>query len=190
MQLTMRKLAPAALIAVLALAGCAAPKGADKTANANGQPDAAASAQAPATASAVEFYIASTDADPSLTPVKVSDGTLYLQRAPVLTRADLTEAQALVDRQGQNFVGLRFSEAGTRKLTDVSTQNVGKMLVLVIDRELIAAPRIAEPLNKGVLAFGVPTANAAAAIAAKIRGDAQPAAAPAPAPATVPDAKR
>ncbi len=187
MQLTMRKLAPAALIAVLALAGCAAPKGGDKTAAGSEQSTAAASTPA-ATSAVVEFYIATTDADPSLTPVKVSDGTLYLQRVPVLTRADLTEAQALVDRQGQNFVGLRFSEAGTRKLTEVSTRNVGKMLVLVIDRELIAAPRIAEPLNKGVLAFGVPTANAATSIAARIRGDAAPAAAPAP--ASVPGAPK
>ncbi len=158
------------------------PEGGDKAAAGSGQGTTAASSQA-ATSPAVEFYIATTDADPSLTPVKVADGTLYLQRMPVLTRADLTEAQALVDRQGQNFVGLRFSEAGTRKLTDVSTQNVGKMLVLVIDRELIAAPRIAEPLNKGVLAFGVPSANAATSIAARIRGEAEPAAAPAATPA-------
>ena len=45
------------------------------------------------------------------------------------------------------------------------------MLVLVLDRELIAAPRIGEPLNRGVLAFGVPSAKAAADIASRIRGD-------------------
>ncbi|MNJ02923.1 hypothetical protein D3C73_1630550 [compost metagenome] len=52
-------------------------------------------------------------------------------------------------------------------------------MALVIDQELVAAPSIAEPLNRGVLAFGVPSAKAASDIAAKIRGDAPPAPAPA-----------
>ncbi|MEJ2894790.1 preprotein translocase subunit SecD [Bordetella avium] len=184
MTLTMRKLAPAALIAVLALAGCAAPKSGDKPAasNAGQPPQAQAQAQtpapAPATSPTVEFYIATTTADPSLVAVPVADGTLYMQRTPVLTRADQSEAQARDDRSGQNYVGLRFNEAGARKLSDISTQNQGKILVLVIDRELVAAPRLTEPLTRGVLAFGVPSAQAAVAIAAKIRGDA--AAAPKP----------
>ena len=66
------------------------------------------------------------------------------------------------------------------------------MLVLVLDRELIAAPRIGEPLNRGVLAFGVPSAKAAADIASRIRGDSSAPAAggsPATAPVTAPAAK-
>ena len=65
------------------------------------------------------------------------------------------------------------------------------MLVLVLDRELIAAPRIGEPLNRGVLAFGVPSAKAAADIASRIRGDSSAPAAggsPATAPVTAPAA--
>ncbi|WP_251862855.1 preprotein translocase subunit SecD [Achromobacter sp. Marseille-Q4962] len=189
MQLTLRKLAPALMVVTLALAGCkTAPtksSGADATPQA-GQQQAPASS--PATASTVEFYVAQTQSAPGLVEVSLPDGKLYMQQQPVLTRADLTEAAALVDRQGKNFVGLRFSEAGARKLTEVSTKNVGNMLALVIDRELIAAPRIGEPLNRGVLAFSVSSAQAASEIAAKIRGDAPPpAGAPtAPAPASKP----
>jgi preprotein translocase subunit SecD len=119
--------------------------------------------------------------------VKLTDATVYVQRQPVLTRADLTEAAALVDRQGKNFVGLRFSPEGARKLSQVSAQNVGKLLVLVINGQLVAAPRIAEPLNRGVLAFGVDTAQTATEIAARVRGEAPAASdtsAPAPAAAT------
>ncbi|MCY1374259.1 hypothetical protein D9M69_615880 [compost metagenome] len=61
------------------------------------------------------------------------------------------------------------------------------MLALVIDRELVAAPLIGEPLNRGVLAFGVPSAQAASEIAAKIRGDA--AVPPAPTGGAAPAAK-
>ena len=98
-----------------------------------------------------------------------------MEQQPVLTRADLTEAAQLVDREGNNFVGLRFG-IGRAQAQRHQQQNVGNMLVLVLDRELIAAPRIGEPLNRGVLAFGVPSAKAAADIASRIRGDSSTAA--------------
>ncbi|QVQ25811.1 SecDF P1 head subdomain-containing protein [Achromobacter deleyi] len=188
MQLNLRKLAPALVVVTLALAGCkTAPT---KTSGAAATPEAGQQSATPATASRVDFYLAKREAGPGLREISLPDGKLYLQETPVLTRADLTDAAALVDRQGQNFVGLRFSEAGTRKLTTVSTNNVGSVLALVIDQELVAAPLIGEPLNRGVLAFGVPSAQAASEIAAKIRGDAAaPAAGTAPAPAPAPAAK-
>lgn len=196
MQLTLRNMAPALMVLTLALAGC-------KTAPTKNAGDAAATPQTgqqqqqqqqspSATASVVEFYVARTQAGPGLTEVTLPDGKLYMEQQPVLTRADLTEAAQLVDREGNNFVGLRFSESGARKLNDISSKNVGNMLVLVLDRELIAAPRIGEPLNRGVLAFGVPSAKAAADIASRIRGDSSAPGAggsPATAPVTAPAAK-
>ncbi|MGE7085414.1 SecDF P1 head subdomain-containing protein [Achromobacter xylosoxidans] len=189
MQLTLRKLAPALVVMTLALAGC---KTAPTKSGAAATPDAAGQQQSstqPATAAVVEFYVAQTQSGPGLVEVNLPDGKIYMQQQPVLTRADLTEAAALVDRQGANFVGLRFSDAGARKLNDVSSKNVGNMLALVIDRELIAAPRIGEPLNRGVLAFGVPSAQAASDIAAKIRGESAPAAGGAPPPTAPAPAK-
>ncbi|CAB3820342.1 preprotein translocase subunit SecD [Achromobacter mucicolens] len=187
MQLNLRTLAPALVVVTLALAGCkTAPT---KTSDATATPPAGQQSTTPAAAARVDFYLAKREPGAGLREVNLPDGKLYLQETPVLTRADLTDAAALVDRQGQNFVGLRFSEAGTRKLTAVSTANVGSVLALVIDQELVAAPLIGEPLNRGVLAFGVPSAQAASEIAARIRGDAVPAAggtAPAPAPAAKP----
>ncbi|HYG43125.1 MAG TPA: preprotein translocase subunit SecD, partial [Bordetella sp.] len=168
MQPTLRKLAPALAVLTLVLAGCKTAPQKDAQSSTATPP---ATQQQPATASVVEFYVAQAETSPGLMEVKIPDGSLFMQRQPVLTRGDLTEAAALVDRQGQNFVGLRFTEEGARKLNDISGQNIGKMLALVIDRELVAAPRIAEPLNRGVLAFSVPSAQAASEIAAKIRGD-------------------
>jgi preprotein translocase subunit SecD len=185
------------LMATVLLAGCQTPG--NKTAGGTTAPDQAATApatppasspstQTPANAS-VGFYLAQTQSAPDLMEVKLADASVYVQRQPVLTRADLSEAAALVDRQGKNFVGLRFTPEGARKLADLSTQNVGKLLVLVVNGQLVAAPRIAEPLNRGVLAFGVDTAQTANEIAARVRGDAAGAAAPsssAPAAAPVP----
>jgi hypothetical protein len=185
MHIKFRTFAPAILMATVLLAGCQTPGSKTGTASTPEQgaappagataPGAAPATPAPSTqpaASSVGFYIAQTDAAADLMQVKLSDATVYVQRQPVLTRADLTEAAALVDRQGKNFVGLRFSPEGARKLSQVSAQNVGKLLVLVINGQLVAAPRIAEPLNRGVLAFGVDTAQTATEIAARVRGDA------------------
>ena len=127
MQLTLRNMAPALMVLTLALAGC-------KTAPTKNAGDAAATPQTgqqqqqqqspSATASVVEFYVARTQAGPGLTEVTLPDGKLYMEQQPVLTRADLTEAAQLVDREGNNFVGLRFSESGARKLNDISSKNV------------------------------------------------------------------
>jgi preprotein translocase subunit SecD len=168
-------LAPAALL--LALAGCS---NVPLNNNAAGGPQAVA---APAVvADPVDIYVAQSQAASGLTAVTVPGGVIYVQRVPVLTRADLTDAAAMVDQQGQHFVGLRFTDAGARKLAAASSNNMGRMLALVVGRQLMASPRITEPLNRGVLAFGVPTQQAALDIAARIRGEqssAQPVALPA-----------
>jgi preprotein translocase subunit SecD len=166
MQLIPRAFASAVLAATLVLSGCQTPPA--KT------PDTApaSSAAAPQTVQPVEFFVAQTQAAAGLTAVQVPDGVIYLRGPSVLNRADLTDAAALVDRQGQNFVGLRFTPDGARKLGDISRRNVGGMLALVIGRELVAAPKITGTLDRGVLAFSVPTAEAASDIAARIRGDA------------------
>jgi preprotein translocase subunit SecD len=187
MQWISRSFAPLWVAAMLALAGCqTAPMAAD---NASAAP--AAPAPAPAEAAAqpapapepvpaanqVAFYIGQTHSEPSLTAIKTVDGMLYVQRVPLLTREDISQANALVDKkQGKHFVGLRFTEAGARKLNDASKDGVGKRLVLIIDGKVAAAPEIKQPLNRGVLAFGVPSAKAAATLAARIRGEQKPAA--------------
>ncbi len=195
MSLNARKWAPALAALVVVLAGCqTAPTKDPATAPTAPGQTSADQALPPAQsvgASPVEFYIAQTQAAQGLMEVKLPDGALYMQREAVLTRADLIESAALVDKQGQNFVGLRFSEAGARKLNDISSQNIGKMLALVVERQLVAAPRISEPLNRGVLAFSVSSAQEANELATAIRGDAggapaagmQPARGAQPAPA-------
>jgi len=192
MQITLRKLAPALLIATLALAGCQTPgqktEGSQPSTGAStppGTPSTTPTAppSGQATVPAVGFLLAQNNPGPGLTEVKLSDGSIYVQRQPVLTRADLTEAAPLASRQGENYVGLRFTEGGARTLNTVTTQNVGKLLVLVADGNILAALRISEPLTRGVLAFSVNSAQTAQDIVAKVRGD-QPANGANGAPAT------
>src|SRR5690606_22741433 len=144
MQLTLRKLAPAFAALALVPAGCktAPTQKADTDSAGTTQPQPSQQSAA----AAVEFYVAQPDQAPGLMAVAIPAGALHMQGQPVPTRSALAAAAALVDRQGQNFVGLRFTEEGARKLSDISSKNIGNMLALVMDRELVAAPRIAEPL--------------------------------------------
>lgn len=175
MQLTLRTMAPILAAALVALAGCQTAPQKESTPPATGPSEPAPATPTPYSNSSVQLYVAQRNAEPGLTEVKMSDGSLYLQSPPVLTRQDLTEASALVDRQGRNFVGLRFTEGGARKLYAASTQNVGQRLALVLGRDLVAAPQIAEPLNRGLIVFAVDSAQTAADIVARIRGEATPA---------------
>jgi len=163
MQLISRALTVLLLLAIaLALPGC------QTQPVTPAQPAAGAARAAPT----VEFFVAQSRAAEGLTAAQTADGVIYLRQPAALGRADLTDAAALRDRQGQSFVGLRFTPEGARKLSEISRNNVGDMLALVIGGELVAAPKITQALERGALSFGVPSAQAAASIAARIRGDA------------------
>ena|GEM_PF-259228 len=188
MQWISRSLAPLGAAVMLALAGCqtaptapegstdqAAPAAADQATAPTAAPPEEPAAPAPipvvVPARQVAFYIAQTHSEPSLTALKMSDGTkLYVQRVPVLTREDISQAQALVDKQGKHFVGLRFTADGARKLEKASRENMSRWLVLILDGKEAAELSINQPLDHGELAFVVPTARQASSLAARIHG--------------------
>lgn len=160
--------APAALMAAaVLLAGCQTPS-AERT-----DPARQVAEVVP-----VELFLARAQPSPGLVPVKVPDGTLYLERSAALTRADLSEAAALTSPQGQAFLGLRFNEAGAERLREITASNRGNLLALVIDRELITAPAIVEPLDRGVLTLTMPDLPTANDLAARIRASGGATAAP------------
>jgi hypothetical protein len=175
MHLTTRAFLPVLLSALLILSGCQNLSPASRQAS---PPAAGAGADAGTTTGdarivqPVAIYLAQSAPGSGLVAVQVPAGAIYLHSRPVLGREDLTDAAALSDRQGGHFVGLRLTPAGAERLGAVSRDNVGGLLALVIGRELVAAPRIAGPLDHGILAFEVPSAAVAADLAARIRGDA------------------
>lgn len=160
----------AMLAAAALLAGCQAPSAERSRADAAAQTQ---TEQVP-----VELFLARAQPSAGLMAVKVPDGTLYLERRAALTREHLSEAAALTDPQGQAFLGLRFNTAGAERLREVTAANQGNLLALVIDRELVTAPAIVEPLDRGVLTLVMPDVRTASELAARIRGGAAPAPVP------------
>ena len=77
------------------------------------------------------------------------------QRVPVERRiivegGDLTDAQPGFDqRTNEPIVNFRFNIRGAQRFGQVTTENVGRPLAIVLDNEVISAPRILSPITGG-----------------------------------------
>lgn len=89
----------------------------------------------------------------------------YLVKKRVLISGDeLDDAQPTFDHQtNEPVVSFRFNTSGARKFGRVTQQNVGLPFAIVLDEEVISAPRINEPIlgGSGIISgsFTVESAN-------------------------------
>ncbi len=90
-------------------------------------------------------------ADVDLLPSKENSG----QRVPVERRViaeggDLIDAQPAFDsRTNQPIVNFRFNIRGAQRFGQATSENVGRPLAIVLDNEVISAPRILQPITGG-----------------------------------------
>lgn len=67
-----------------------------------------------------------------------------------LTGADLKQANVVFDpSNGQPQVELKFTSVGSKKFADITKRNVGKTLAIVLDDQVVQAPRVNEPIFGG-----------------------------------------
>ena len=99
----------------------------------------------------VEFRAAEDTAAAPLVPMTTPDGTtIYVSPHALLTNTDIAAATAEFDSQtGVPIVRLVFTEEGGRKLEEVTTARVGRMIAIVVEGRLMSAPRIMEPISAG-----------------------------------------
>lgn len=75
-------------------------------------------------------------------------GELFLRTD--LTGKDLNKSTVQFDQQtGQPVVSLEFSGEGTKKFSEITTKNVGKMVAIFLDGMPISTPRVEEPITGG-----------------------------------------
>ena len=67
----------------------------------------------------------------------------------VLTGTDLKEAKEQTDNNNQNVVSLEFSDEGGKKFAELTAQNVGKQIAILLDGEVLTAPRVNEAITGG-----------------------------------------
>lgn len=85
---------------------------------------------------------------------QVSEGqkpVTYLVKKPVLLSGEnLTDAQVSFHHQnGEPQVAIRFDNIGARKFGEITKNNVGSMLAVILDDKVISAPRLNEAILGG-----------------------------------------
>lgn len=77
-------------------------------------------------------------------------GAFYiLERTPVVSGDDLTDAQLAYDQNGLPVVSFRFNPTGARQFGDYTVENVGALFAIVLDDEVVSAPVIREAIRTG-----------------------------------------
>jgi preprotein translocase subunit SecD len=74
---------------------------------------------------------------------------LAVQTRPMITGEQLTRANQTFNEAGQPAVGFRFDTSGARVFGEVTSTNVGQRFAIVLDDEIISAPRIRVPILGG-----------------------------------------
>ncbi|MDB5616429.1 protein translocase subunit SecD, partial [Tardiphaga sp.] len=73
-----------------------------------------------------------------------------IKRQVLVSGGDLTDAQPGFDqRTNEPIVSFRFNTAGSRKVAQATSENVGQPFAIVLDNEVISAPVIREPITGG-----------------------------------------
>jgi len=72
-----------------------------------------------------------------------------LTRAPVVSGENLVDASAGFDENGLPAVNFRFDTTGARAFGDYTRANVGRLFAIVLDEEVISAPRIISAITGG-----------------------------------------
>ncbi|NOR62398.1 MAG: protein translocase subunit SecD [Rhodobacteraceae bacterium] len=91
--------------------------------------------------------VASPDENPGLNNIIVpsvneGEGYYVVKRAPVVGGEMLTDASTQFDQNGNPAVGFTFNVTGARLFGAHTAANVGQLFAIVLDDEVISAPRI------------------------------------------------
>jgi preprotein translocase subunit SecD len=78
------------------------------------------------------------------------EGVFYiLERVPEVSGENLTDASAGFDQDGRPAVNFRFDTTGARQFGEYTRQNVGQLFAIVLDEQVISAPRIISAITGG-----------------------------------------
>jgi preprotein translocase subunit SecD len=82
-------------------------------------------------------------------PLKDSGQKLAVRRRALITGDMLSNAQTGFGMNGEPVVNFSFNNLGARKFGEITKDNVGSPFAIVLDDEIITAPRINEPILGG-----------------------------------------
>ena len=74
---------------------------------------------------------------------------VYVQNAALLDQTALKSAKVVRDNLGHPQIAVSFTESGGKRFADVTRENIGKRLALVIDGRVYCAPKIMAEISGG-----------------------------------------
>ena len=97
----------------------------------------------------IEFHVGEEQPGTGLTAVTTGDypSTLYLHPEVAVGNNDIRGAKAALDEFGGRAVSLELSESGLRKLQAVTSANLQKRLVILVDGKVLLSPVIQSPVT-------------------------------------------
>ncbi|MEO0619069.1 MAG: protein translocase subunit SecD [Pseudomonadota bacterium] len=84
-----------------------------------------------------------------LAPDIDTGGNLLLLKRPIVKGEDLVDSQPGFDENNQPAVLFSFNSSGARKFATHTTNNIGRPFAIVIDSQVISAPRIISAIPTG-----------------------------------------
>ena len=100
---------------------------------------------------------------PELVPIDREDGfyatinynsnmdnrDLILEEKPVITTEDILEVKKEIDDYGNLYINVTLNEGGANKFYLLTKENIGKPIAIVIDKHIVIAPIVHNPISKG-----------------------------------------
>lgn len=114
---------------------------------------------------------------PNVERLKEMNGEYYYNvEKNVILNGDLLQDANATFNENQPAVAFKFNAVGAKKFADITKENVGRILAIVLDNEVITAPRINTPIlgGNGIIS-GNFTTNEANQVALLLRAGALPA---------------
>lgn len=100
---------------------------------------------------------------PNVERMKEMKGDYYYNvDKTVILNGDLLQDASATYSEGQPAVSFKFNTLGSKKFADITRENVGRILAIVLDDEVITAPRINTPIigGNGIISGSFTTAEA------------------------------
>ena len=105
----------------------------------------------------------------------IQETPYFLMKRPAVTGENLNRASSAFDEFGNPVVSISFDSRGTRKFADLTRENVGNRMAIVLDNEVYSAPVLREPILGGNAQIsGNFTLNEASDLATVLRAGALP----------------
>ena len=86
-----------------------------------------------------------------------TDLSPYVTRDPILSSQDFLGVEVFEDPSSDQYgIGIQMNERGTRRFGEATTRLRGKSIYIVLDRRLVTAPVVREPIlgGKGQILVG------------------------------------